>query len=94
MLRVLFIRNAIDNKCLQTNCTPENAELFVNCLRAMVEMCLTMQESNSKETVIEKNKRAGSCQSDFASKTRPPAGIIQEQSRRSTEIDASFVHVE
>lgn len=59
----------------------------------MVEMCLTMQESNNKETVSGKSKRAGSCQSDFASKTRPHAGIIQEQSRTSTEIDSS-VHVE
>lgn len=78
---------------MQSNCTPESAELFVNCLKAMVEMCLTMQESNNKETVIGKSKRANSCQSDFASKTRPPAGIIQEQSRTSTEIDFS-VHIE
>ncbi|XP_071652258.1 neurofibromin isoform X3 [Temnothorax longispinosus] len=82
-----------DSTQMVSNCTPESAELFVNCLRAMVEMCLMMQESNSKETVIGKSKRAGSCQSDFASKTRPPAGIVQEQSRVSTEIDASSVHV-
>lgn len=63
----------------------------MNCLKAM-EMCLMMQESNSKET--EKNKHTGSCQSDFTSKTRPFVGIVQEQSRRSTEIDASFIHVE
>lgn len=55
-------------------------------------MCLSTQES-SKEPVVGKNKRAGSCQSDLASKTRTSAGTIQEQSRASIEIDAS-VHVE
>ncbi|XP_025987354.2 neurofibromin isoform X2 [Solenopsis invicta] len=74
-----------------SNCTPESAELFVNCLKAMVEMCLTTQDS--KDTVTRKNKRTGSCRSDFASKTRPSTGIVQEQSRTSTEIDVSSVHV-
>ncbi|XP_012529974.1 neurofibromin [Monomorium pharaonis] len=75
-----------------SNCTPESAELFVNCLKAMVEMCLTMQDS--KEIVSRKSKRTGNCQSDFASKTRPPVGIVQEQSRTSTEIGVSSVHVD
>ncbi|KAL0113512.1 hypothetical protein PUN28_012574 [Cardiocondyla obscurior] len=76
------------------NCIPESAELFVNCLRAMVEMCLMVQEPNSKETLIGKNKRSGSCQSTFASKTRPPAGTVPEQSRKSTETDTFSVHVD
>lgn len=57
-----------------------------------MEMCLPMEESN-KEIVVGKNKRAGSCQSDFASKARTSTGI-QEQSRASIEIDASSVRVE
>ncbi|KMQ88788.1 ribonucleoside-diphosphate reductase large subunit, partial [Lasius niger] len=39
-----------------SNCTPESAELFVNCLEAMVEMCLTVQEPN-KETAVGKDGR-------------------------------------
>jgi len=58
----------------------------------MVEMCLTMQESISKETVIRKSKRADSCQADFA-KTRSSAENVQEQSCVSTEINASSVHI-
>lgn len=57
----------------------------------MVEMCLTMQDS--KEMVIRKSKRTGSCQSDFASKARPSTGIAREQSRTSTEIDVSSIRV-
>jgi len=35
----------IDNVCmLQSNCTAESAELFVNCLEAMVETCLPFEE--------------------------------------------------
>lgn len=58
-----------------------------------MEMCLSTQEPN-KETVVGKNKRAGSCQTDLASKTKTSAGIIQEQSRASIEIDTSSVHIE
>lgn len=73
-----------------SSCTPESAELFVNCLEAMVEMCLAAQEPN-KETAIGKGKR----QSDSALKPRPStAGLIQEHYRTSSEIDASSVHVD
>lgn len=30
--------------CQQCNCTAESAELFVNCLEAMVETCLPVEE--------------------------------------------------
>jgi len=74
---------------LQSNCTPESAELFVNCLEAMVEICMKVQEPN-KETAIGKGKR----QSDSALKPRPSTvGLIQEHYRMSSEIDSS-VHVE
>lgn len=73
-----------------SNCTPESAELFVNCLEAMVEMCLTVQEPN-KETTMGKGKR----QSDSALKPRPSTVVLaQEHCRTSSEIDASFVHID
>jgi neurofibromin 1 len=35
----------IDVTCvLQSNCTAESAELFVNCLEAMVETCLPVED--------------------------------------------------
>lgn len=33
---------------LQSNCTAESAELFVNCLEAMVETCLPVEEGESE----------------------------------------------
>ncbi|KAK2587535.1 hypothetical protein KPH14_003672 [Odynerus spinipes] len=45
------------------NCTAESAELFVNCLEAMVETCLPVEENdiaNSNETSFQKNKRIAS----------------------------------
>ncbi|XP_018362342.1 PREDICTED: neurofibromin isoform X1 [Trachymyrmex cornetzi] len=73
-----------------SNCTPENAELFVNCLKAMVEILemYLIQESNSKEEVIiRKSKRANNCQTDFTSKTK--SSPVQEQIRvqEQTEIN-------
>lgn len=48
-----------------------------------------IQESNSKEEVIRKSKRANNYQTDFTSKTK--SSPVQEQTRVSTEID---VHAE
>ncbi|XP_012282166.1 neurofibromin isoform X3 [Orussus abietinus] len=41
------------------NCTAESAELFVNCLEAMVETCLPVEECDvSNEPTVEGSKRA------------------------------------
>jgi len=80
--------------CSQPNCTPENAELFVNCLEAMVEMCLTVPEINGKERVVGRDKRIiCNCQSDSMSKIKPST-IKIVHSRTSSEIDTIAVHVE
>jgi len=81
--------------CSQSNCTPENAELFVNCLEAMVEMCLTVPETNSKERTIGRDKRIiCNCQSDSIAKVKPST-IKIVHSRTSSEIDAiAAIHVE
>jgi hypothetical protein len=45
MVNKLTDHNDCCNLCVfQCTCTAENAELFVNCLEAMVEMCLPVEE--------------------------------------------------
>lgn len=89
--------------CLQSSCTPESAELFASCLKAMVEMCddrnvRDAQESNIKETAGGrggKHTTTGGCQPDIASKARPPPVVAtaHEHTRASSKPDASSVPV-
>lgn len=84
---------------LQSNCTPESAELFVNCLEAMVETCLPVEECdspNNNEPAAGRGKRTISYQSEAASKTKPSiVGFVRRYSRTSSEeTGASSVRVE
>ncbi|XP_054010836.1 neurofibromin isoform X2 [Hylaeus anthracinus] len=56
-----------------SNCTAKSAQLFVNCLEAMIKTCLPVDEtegSSSNETSMEKSKRMESHQSDVTSKSK------------------------
>jgi hypothetical protein len=73
---------------------PENAELFMNCLEAIVEMCPTVPETNGKEQTVGNDKRIiCNCQSDSISKVKPST-ITIVHSHTSSEIDTIAVHVE
>lgn len=87
--------------CLQSSCTPESAELFASCLKAMVEMCddgnvHDAQESNNEKTAGGRmGNPTGGCQPDFALKARPPATeTLREHTRASSKLDPPSVYVE
>lgn len=88
---------------LQSNCTAESAQLFVNCLEAMVETCLPVDEPEILSTEIpsEKFKRSDGHYSDIAQRSKSSTHGTDRSSTRifSDRMDeashnASFVHRE
>ncbi|XP_031834542.1 neurofibromin 1 isoform X3 [Nomia melanderi] len=56
-----------------SNCTAQNAQLFVNCLQAMIKTCLPVDEtkgSNSNEVPTEKSKRTDTQVSEVTAKCK------------------------
>lgn len=84
-----------------SNCTAESAQLFVNCLEAMVETCLPVDEPEILSTEIpsEKFKRSDGHYSDIAQRSKSSTHGTDRSSARifSDRMDeashnASFVH--
>ncbi|XP_061928005.1 neurofibromin isoform X1 [Apis cerana] len=84
-----------------SNCTAESAQLFVNCLEAMVETCLPVDEPEILSTEIpnEKFKRSDGHYSDIAQRGKSSTHGTDRSSARvfSDRMDeashnASFVH--
>lgn len=55
---------------LQSNCTAESAQLFVNCLEAMVETCLPVDEPEILSTEISSEKFKRSDYSDITQRSK------------------------
>ena len=82
---------------LQCNRTAESAELFVNCLEAMVETCLPVEEgegvNNHSELPIESIKQTDNYQVNPASNVNASAlGVVDCPNVRNVSEEGENLH--